>query len=339
MNKQPIGFWVLTFVCILFIPNTARAHVRWFVDDLEKYADQHYSADLTTVLVTIGALLFIILARAIDLMSSRWKTDEAFNKAIGLTGDVEWRIIAALTGFMFVAHAAMGIFLAPNLSLPGKGLLLVSRIGQMALGLLLLSQISLALCALLILSFSVLALIYIPLELMIDYLAEFGALILCFLILGPNMCPLDQRLSKRLKIDFKRFEHLPLPIIRIGLGLTLIVLSIHNKLLTPALPLAFLDQHTLNFMPYLGFANFTNLHFAYSAGVAELTLGFLLVTGVATRFTAMILAAFFLATLFTIGSLELTGHAPLFGILLLLVVRGSGSLRLELRSRLMGRSC
>ena len=318
---------VPVFVAVLCLTSSAGAHVRWFVEDTEVHADQHYTADSATVLVTMGAVLFIALAFAVDRVSRRWKTHETFEMVFGLRGGVEWRIIAALSGFMLVAYATMGIFLAPNLSLPGDGLVLLGRVGQTVLGLLLMSQVSFALSGILIVAFSALAIVYVPLELVIDYIAEFTALALSLFFLGPTMCPLDRHVARRFGIDSNRFALLPLPIIRIGLGLTLVILSVHNKLMSPALSLAFLDEYQYNFMPYLGFSDFTNLHFAYAAGVAELTLGLLLVSGVATRFAATVLAAFFFTTLFTIGSMELIGHAPLFGILLLLILQGSGSLK------------
>ncbi len=89
--------------------------------------------------------------------------------------------------------------------------------------------------------------------------------------------------------------------------------------------LTFLDEFNLNFMPYLGFAGFSNLHFVFAAGVAELTIGLMLVSGIATRFVTAVLSIFFLATWVIVGQAELVGHLPLFGLALLLILHGSGS--------------
>ena len=126
---------------------------------------------------------------------------------------------------------------------------------------------------------------------------------------------------------------LSLPMVRVGTGLTLVVLAIHAKLLNPSLALSFLDAYDLNFMKLLGFTSFTNLHFALAAGVAELTFGLLLISGIATRFVTGVLGLFFLSTTVVFGPMEVLGHLPLFAIVILLILRGSGSFRLPLWTR------
>jgi hypothetical protein len=110
----------------------------------------------------------------------------------------------------------------------------------------------------------------------------------------------------------------------VAVGLTLAILAFDEKLLHPHLSLAFLREYQFNFMPCLGFAQFSDLHFVFAAGVAELTFGLLLTAGIATRFVTLVLSTFFVLTLLILGPVELVGHAPLFGIAFLLLSRGAG---------------
>jgi uncharacterized membrane protein YphA (DoxX/SURF4 family) len=119
-------------------------------------------------------------------------------------------------------------------------------------------------------------------------------------------------------------EALAVSLLRIALGLQFVVLALHEKLINPALALAFVEQHSfVNFMPLFGFEGFTNLHFVFGAGLAELALGFLMAANVAARLACGVLAAIFLATGLMFGPHELVGHLPILGALLLVMVRGS----------------
>lgn len=317
-----------TAIAFLALMSKAQAHVRWFTEENDAYPDQHFPRDLTNALLLAGAVCFIALA--VYFSHAKWAgtVGAGFEKVSRSAKGLDWRLVAFLSGLMLIANSIMGVFLAPNLDLPNESLQYVGSAAQMIVGLLLLGQISFSIPGMLILLTIGATAIVVPLNTLVDYLFEFVALAIALIGVGPGFCALDRRLFKQLGIDAERFTHLPLPIIRIGVGLTLVVLAIHNKLLNPGLTLAFLDERNLNFMPYLGFTEFTNLHFTFAAGVAELTIGFLILFGVATRFVTAVLSTFFIITLFVIGPIELIGHAPLIGIAVLLILRGGGQYRL-----------
>jgi uncharacterized membrane protein YphA (DoxX/SURF4 family) len=119
-------------------------------------------------------------------------------------------------------------------------------------------------------------------------------------------------------------EALAVSLLRIAFGLQFVVLALHEKLINPGLALAFVEEHSfVNFMPLLGFEGFTNLHFVFGAGLAELAMGLLMAVNVAARPACGVLAAVFLATGLMFGPHELVGHLPILGALLLVMVRGS----------------
>jgi hypothetical protein len=200
----------------------------------------------------------------------------------------------------------------------------VGAAAQVLVGILLLLQISYSISGALVLVVAVLTLGIVSPWIMVDYVFEFVALALALILVGPSLSRLDRRVFARRGLDPDARIHLAVPVIRVGVGLTLVTLALHNKLLNPGLTLAFLEEYPFNFMPMIGFAGFTDLHFAFAAGLGELTLGLLILFGVATRYVVATLTVFFVLTLILLGPIELLGHAPLVGIAVLLILRGSG---------------
>ena len=319
-------------ILIVTLEKPAPAHIRWFVDKGE-HVGEHFPVDSINLLIITGAIFFIALAFAIDNTSWSHKFNAISEKAYGLFPQGgEWRIIASFLGVLFIINSITGVFLASHLVLPSEGLVIFGGITQMVIGLVLVSQISFSVAGFLILLVAVpLAAIYLPITLIVDYLFEFVALGLALIFTGISACYLDQLGCQLMKRDPTRFSRLPVPIMRIGVGLSLIVLAIHNKLISPNLALTFLDEHPLNFMAYLGFTGFTNTHFVFAAGVAEFTLGVLLVAGIATRFVTAAMSTVLLSSMVYFGPAELIGHLPIFGIALLLFIQGSGAYRLASR--------
>lgn len=312
-RRAIFGLVVVLGECIRAL-QPAYAHETWFVRKGE-HAGEYFSMDLTNLLVIVGATLVALSAFAIHRTSWFGNIAAIFEKAERLLPSrIQWRTVAVLSGITLIANSITGVFLAPDFVLPSNGLVVLGSVIQMTIGLLLVSQISFPLAGVLMVAAAIpLAGIYSPGSFLIDHIVHNLALGLAFLFVG---------LSARYPDKLAR---LPLPIIRVGLGLTLILLSIHHKLLDPDIALTFLDKYELNFMPLLGFSGFTNLHFVFAAGVAELTLGLLLFTGIATRLVSAGLAMFLLTTLIVLGPVELVGHLPLIGIALLLVCHGSRS--------------
>lgn len=312
-------------LAMLCFTTSAQAHVRWFVEENPLCSLCHFEWDLTSWLVIAGAVAFAGLAVAIHRTHWLQRLRARCWNLYLLPEGTEWRLVGFLAGLMLVGNTTMRVFLAPHLQLPGNALGMIGLTGQFLLGLLLLSQFSFSIAGLLTVAVSLLSALVVPPIEFANYFFEFAGLGLALFFVGPALSPVDRRIFRRWGLDGMRFEHLPLPIIRIAVGITLVVLALDEKLLHPHLSVLFLQQHQFNFMPLLGFEGFTNLHFTLAAGVAELTFGVLLAVGIATRFVTTCLSTFFVATLLVLGPIELLGHAPLFGIAFLLISQGSGS--------------
>ncbi|MDA1080494.1 MAG: hypothetical protein O2973_02275 [Gemmatimonadetes bacterium] len=305
------------------LPSPVLAHVRWFVD-VGRFANAEFLMDVSTALVAIGAAAYAMLALHVH-RSARFEGISARLAGWASAGNgLDWRLVGVLTGMMLIGNAMTGVYLAPNIELPFVSLVTVGAVAQVLVGILLLLQITYSVSGALVLVVAVLTLGVVSPWIMMDYVFEFVALAVALILVGPSLTKIDRRICGARGWDSEKMSQLAVPVIRVGVGLTLATLAVHNKLLSPGLMLAFLEEYHFNFMPMIGFAGFSDLHFAFAAGIAELTLGLLILFGVATRFAVATVTVFFVTTLILLGPVELLGHAPLVGIAVVLILRGSG---------------
>lgn len=192
-RKGAIFGLVLALLTFITLEKPAYAHIRWIVDKGD-HAGEHYTMDLTSILVILGAILFVALALAID--RANWPAKIrviAENVYLLFPVGNEWRIVASLTGILLIINAINGVFLAADLVLPNEGLVILGKTAQIVIGLMLVTQISFSLAGLLILVVAVpLALIALPISLLVAYLFEFAALSLALIFVGISSCYLDQ---------------------------------------------------------------------------------------------------------------------------------------------------
>ncbi len=125
---------------------------------------------------------------------------------------------------------------------------------------------------------------------------------------------------RKIVAPFKKYG---LSILRLGTGLTLMVLGFSEKILAPQLGTNFLSYYQWNFMERMGL-EFSDYLFTLSAGSVEFLFGFILVLGVVTRLNALVIAIVFSIPLFILGPIELAGHLPHFAAVVLLLLFGNG---------------
>ena len=344
---------VLAIFLFLIQGSPAYAHERWFVDQDGQHIGESHWLDWLNLVIIFGGLLLIVLVILAGRSTWYHKIEERFEKLQQtLPKGVEWRFVAFLAAVTLIANAVTGVFMAPDLLLPGVTVTVHSSvqiarsflsgdsplywnastlggIAQLLLGVVLLSQTSFLIPGVLILVIALpMAVFYFVPDLLIDYVVELVALAFALIFFGMGASSIDRRIAVRLKLDPSRYAKLPVPIIRIGVGLTLVILALHDKLLAPNMALTFLDTHYLNFMELMGFAGFTDIRFVFAAGIVELAVGILLIFGIATRFVAAIVFVLMGVTMAILGIVELFGHLPIMGIALLLLYRGSGGFHL-----------
>lgn len=115
------------------------------------------------------------------------------------------------------------------------------------------------------------------------------------------------------------------PTLRITFGVATIISGFTEKLLNPRLAAEFLAGHPLNVTATLpGVLRLDDAGFAVAAGMGEVVLGALLVSGLWPRLVALIAWTPFNLAVPFLGAEDLLGHLPIYGILLVLLVCGDG---------------
>src|SRR4051812_16836744 len=142
------------------------------------------------------------------------------------------------------------------------------------------------------------------------------------LIAGPGRWSADYELRKAREPREPDIER-AVWALRVAVGTALIVVAFAEKLANPALALDFLHhQPDFNVAAGIGLP-LGDLEFARLAGGIEVLFGLLLISGALPQAIVIIAGIPFNATLFFYGAVELSGHLPVYGTMLVLLVYGS----------------
>lgn len=304
-------------------PTVANAHVKWFVDENHSFTDARYFFDSLFALILLGAFLFLVGA---NLLQRQAKNNVRIYCFLYAPISKGWlknpvrhtnNLLKFSLGILLLANLLQGHFIAPNFVADG-GAFKYAFI-QALLVLLLIVDVSLFALALFIFSLSLFVLF--PIANAIDYAPELIALSIALLLTSPRYT------GGSVNIKFLRLEYewqhrsLALAIVQLGLGIQLIILTFHDKLLHPGFGLAFLQEYPVfNFPHYFGWHSFTDTHFVFGAGMAELCFGLLLVANIAPRIASLLIAVIFTLTGIVLGPEELLGHVPIIAMALVLLL-------------------
>lgn len=149
-----------------------------------------------------------------------------------------------------------------------------------------------------------------------------------FFFVGRGPISIDRLLFPRLEPSAALARH-AVPAVRIGVGLSFVVVAFTEKFANLPLATGFLRDSGLNFMPALGIP-VSNEVFAMLAGSVELVVGLWLVLGVFVR--EIVIIAWFPTnlTLTLFQWEELIGHLPIYGAMAVILVWGTGPDNLSL---------
>lgn len=321
--------FVLAVIFFLTLTNSALAHVKWFIESDQQHQDARFVFDGFTLLIIIGALLFLLVAHFLERRARTQSSIALLLQAPLLSRllpqPAHWinSLLKFSVGIVLLANLLQGHFVAPNF-VANTTAFEYSLIQAL---LILLLIVNVSLFALVLLVFSLLLFWFFPLSSAIDYAPEFIAIALALFFT-------DRRRLEQ-SYNWKLFganywiasPTLGLLILQFGLGIQLIILTFHDKLLAPGYGVAFLQQYpAFNFPHYFGLHSFTDINFVFAAGMAELCFGLLLVSNMAPRLSLLLIAFVFTITGFILGPEELVGHAPIIASALVLLFNPTGSL-------------
>jgi hypothetical protein len=309
----------LLLLGLFFVPYS-EAHVRWFIDP-SKIPDVSFQFDGLMALTIAGAIGFICFCVYLERLSQTSSNiAKALKPSFSSSNNIEWYVLLAFLNLLLALNLMMGEFLAPNLVLP-PNLVIVGIVIQLAVLLLLPFSVALVGAALLIVAF--LSLLLFPFAIAMDYFFELIGVGLAYIFIAPHICRFDRTQYKRFSIEMEQAKYMAATALRIGLGLQLFTLAVHNKLLEPGATLLFVQEFPFyNFMQGFGFDSYSHLHFVFAAGLFEATFGLLLCLGIAVRFVGLTLAAIFTTTALLSGISELLGHLPIFIVVVIIIIHG-----------------
>jgi hypothetical protein len=315
------------------------AHVRWFAPDADRSIDRHDIVSGVTVLAVIAVLSTLGLAWLLSLLAARVRFDARLRAlahrllaryAVGLPRPADiypWipALLAVHTAVILFVRGVERQLFVPNLALPytlpagmlalGEIVVAFSLIGGIAVGALMRP----AAVGLIVLGLGGMV-AFGPL-LVIEHAYLFG--IAAFLFITGRGPSATERIVRGPGRPHLRLLPYAVPILRASFGVATLVTGFTEKLWNRDLALAFLRDHPFNLTATTPFP-LTDGQFVVAAGLAEVTLGALLVAGLWPRMA--VLAAwvpFNLAVPF-LGAQDVLGHLPIYGILLTILLCGSG---------------
>lgn len=317
----------------------ASAHSRWFManDPMPPAPPIHFDFTFAAM------LLAVLFAVSFGLNLTRNGTSVAamgrlLSFAPRTKSHIEWRLLSSALGVTLIVNSLHNVFVAPDLVLD-PGLFGGSLAFLQALvGAMLVLNTRIALAAMVVMALPLACWLLYSFGQAIDYAFElFGigaALVMVSPLLsaddrawvGRNVKPfaptfLSCGLDAATQEEADEVKAKAMAMLRIMLGVQLIVLAAHDKLLYPEVSLAFVNKYPfVNFPAALGLSGFSNLHFVIGCGFVETALGAMLVGNVATRVVCLILTSVFVLTGIIFGVGELFGHLPIAAAMVMLLI-------------------
>ncbi len=295
-------------------------HVKWFTDPSRHPTD--YSLLLTLPLVAGFAVAG--LAIAVAAWFQRNVPEPRVFRALERFAWLGPLVLGVHVGVALIAAAVLGMLFVPSLRVErdefGFALLAVEGI----CGVLLLVGFGTRVAAVALALLGVVAMQPFSFESVLEQVHILGAVIFLF-ITGRGAVSIDRVLRQQRALKVPEAPAVALTLLRVCMGVGIAFGALTEKLLDPGLANALLTER-----PYLNVVagvGVSNGQFAYVAGLTELVIGLVIVSGQLTRPVMAVGAALFTVTLPIFGWLELLGHLPYYGIMLTLFIAPSASPR------------
>lgn len=330
-SRRGVILWINLFIG-LTLGGMAQAHEKWFFssEQIQEFSRQARPEVFTSLnpinlsilvagLIAIGALLVLDLS-----LRGKQVGRETCRKLLSLK-DLLPPAVGITTGVVLIYAGVNCQFFAENLNLlrvHPEWICFPLSYAEVGLGICLILGLYTRLVSLLVLVVYLAAALLFDFREWLDYIDVVGVA-LFLMILGRGRFSLDEKLDIRF-LDLSPYKKYAMPTLRIFVGLDLMVLGINDKLFNPHVAMAVVQKYHLNFMQLLGFTGFSDALFVLGAAAVETSIGLMLVLGIATRLTSVILAGLFATTLVVFGPLELIGHLPLFAVVFALLSMGTG---------------
>lgn len=295
-------------------------HVKWFIDSSRYPTD--YSLLLT--LPVIAAFTIAGFAVAVAAWVQRTIPEPRIFRALERFAWLGPLVLGAHLGIALIVAAILGMLFVPSLRVERDAFGFAVLVAEAVCGALLLVGFGTRVVAVGLALLGVVAMVPFSFESILEQVHILGAAIFLF-ITGRGAVSIDRVLRQQRALPVKEAPAVALTLLRVCMGVGIAFGALTEKLLDPALANALLTERPyLNVVAVLGVSN---SQFAYLAGVVELVIGIVIVSGQVTRPAMAVGAALFTMTLPIFGWLELLGHLPYYGIMLTLFIAPSAEPR------------
>lgn len=316
----------------MVIPSVALAHEKWFVGNISPSVPK---PELFTSWSPANVLMLVagIVGTAVAcVLHKKLHTVRPLVHLRKLLSTYEFRapsLVRVFTGLILFLATVQRFIFAPDLQTAPLAAATqhIFLALQLLIALAFLAGVFVRITSVLGLLLYGMALVAFPLMAVMSYIHYAGIFLYLLMVHDRAIHP------EKLPGFFRKYEPYALPALRIGMGLSFVIVGILYKVLTPQYALEFVRTHSIvNFMPRMGFTAFTNEYFVLAAGLTEILAGLLLVMGVLPRFLGALLVSLFTVTLGLFGLGELIGHLPLYAICFALILSGGGKKLLLFKS-------
>lgn len=303
------------------------AHVKWFTDPARHPTDW----SLLTSAPVIAAFAVALLAVVVAFVLHRRLREPSFLKALEPFAPIAPTALGLHVGIALVVAAFIGILFSPNLrpadELLGHAILVIEAVCGVSLLLGLATRGG----AVLLVVLGVIAMQPFTFESILENVHILG-IAAFFFIVGRGPLSLDRIRGVHPPVRNDLAPTWALTLLRLSLGFAIAFTALTEKLLDPGLAKALLDERPyLNVLQPIGVGD---PQFAYLAGLTELVVGMVVLSGQLTRVVIAAGAVLFTITLPIFGWSELLGHLPFYGIMFVLFMvprADSGRARRQLR--------
>lgn len=277
-----LAFYLLSF-------NSAFAHIKWFVDEEEVIATKRglypfFNISSSEVWIWMGISMLVVLVYG--LIDKFVKEPGGLNNFANKNEKVINRIAQVVLGvFLITVSFVWKIILIPTIDISSTFTFSLSIL-QALVGAMLVFNFYPRVASILLVLFCLGVGIYGGIIAILENLILISLAVYFFIK------------NSRNHKNYEIWNKYSLFIVRLGVGLSLIVLAFTEKLAYPELSLAFLETHKWNFMINT-FPWFTNELFVLSVGFAEMIFGILFILGYMTRITTILIAIFFACSVTT----------------------------------------
>ena len=303
-------------------------HVKWFTDPSRHPTD--YSLLLT--LPVIAALALALAAAGVAYVIQHRAREPQIFASLERFAGLGPLALGAHVGLALMAAAVVGLLFVPSLRVHQDAEGMALLVAEFVVGAAIAFGAATRPAAVGLALLGAIAMVPFSFESILEQVHLLGAAFYLFIV-GRGAIAVDRLFGQRRSIEHENAPTVALNVLRLAMGFGIAFNALTEKLLDPALSAQLLSERPeLNVLRAVGVAD---PQFVWLAGLIELAIGVVVMSGQLTRPVMAIGAVIFTSTLPLFGWLELLGHLPYYGMMLTLFLSpypGSPRVKRQLRA-------